>query len=162
MANWWDRERRMIHNPKPTIPKTTSGPANPNQPSFLTILPPELRKRIYELLFKRDEPVLLHDGEAYRDKLRGKLRPDAQENDERFWRPDQGDEDDEEEDYWEELEIDVEPHVKDDDFHHSFGEGIGLLLSCRQIYHEAAGILYGHNTFLFFRVLDMENDITYN
>jgi hypothetical protein len=78
----------MIRISKPTIPKTTSGPANPNQPSFLMTLPPEIRNRIYELLFKRDEPVLLHDGEAYRGSLREKLREDALENFEHLQTPD--------------------------------------------------------------------------
>jgi hypothetical protein len=133
----------MIRRPKPTIPKTTSGPANPDQPSFLTTLPPEIRNHIYELLLKRDEPVLLHDGKAYRESLYEKLREDAQEEDEK--------------EYCEEPEFDVEQYVKDDEFHHGFGESIGLLLSCRQIYHEAAGILFGHNTFLFSRVLDMDD-----
>jgi hypothetical protein len=34
-----------------------SSPTNPDAPSFLTSLPPEIRNRIYELLFIHDEPL---------------------------------------------------------------------------------------------------------
>jgi hypothetical protein len=34
-----------------------SSPTNPDAPSFLTSLPPEIRNRIYELLFVHDEPL---------------------------------------------------------------------------------------------------------
>jgi hypothetical protein len=46
----------------------------------------------------------------------------------------------------------------DEDFRHNFHEGITLLLSCRQLYHEAAGVLYSNNTFKISRVLDRHDD----
>jgi hypothetical protein len=48
-----------------SVPKTMSSPNDPGAPSFLTSLPPEMRNMIYEILFKRDEPVLVHNAEAY-------------------------------------------------------------------------------------------------
>jgi hypothetical protein len=47
------------------IPKTDSNPAEPNSPSFLATLPPELRNRVYEVLFRRNEPVLVHNTSVY-------------------------------------------------------------------------------------------------
>jgi hypothetical protein len=52
------------------IPKTVSSPADPSAPSFLSTLPPEIRNPIYEVLFKRDGEVLLHDAKAYRQQIR--------------------------------------------------------------------------------------------
>lgn len=46
------------------IPRTVSIPADANAPSLLTTLPPELRNRIYEILFKSDDPVMVHDIKA--------------------------------------------------------------------------------------------------
>jgi hypothetical protein len=51
--------------PATSIPKTISAPADPNAPSFLTTLQPEIRMRVYEVLFKRDERVLVHNAAAY-------------------------------------------------------------------------------------------------
>lgn len=51
------------------IEKVVSAPADPSAPSILTMLAPEIRNSIYEHLFKRDEPVLLHDPDAYRRSL---------------------------------------------------------------------------------------------
>ncbi|KAF1829353.1 hypothetical protein BDW02DRAFT_169257 [Decorospora gaudefroyi] len=104
------------------IPKTTSRPCNPNEASFIETLPAELRNRIYEVLFNRDQPVRFHNGRADRD--RNDREGSAQS-------------------------IDVDQRVQGDGSQHGFGNVIALLLSCRQIYHEAAGILYGRNTFLF-------------
>jgi hypothetical protein len=51
--------------PAKSIPKTISAPADPNPPSFLTTLQPEIRTCVYEVLFKNDEPVLVHNAAAY-------------------------------------------------------------------------------------------------
>ncbi|KAI4680341.1 uncharacterized protein J4E84_007989 [Alternaria hordeiaustralica] len=117
------------------IPKTTSGPADPRAPSILTTLPPEIRNRIYEYIFKRDRPVLLHDGHARLSELRQGLSWIAQDQADPL------------------LGGIVERNVQREDFHHDFDGYVGLLLSCRQVYHEAVGILYGGNTFLFSRAL---------
>jgi hypothetical protein len=46
------------------IPKVTSRPAFANKPSFLTSLQPELRNQVYEILFKRENPILIYDRDA--------------------------------------------------------------------------------------------------
>jgi hypothetical protein len=46
------------------IPKTTSVPLDGDRGSFLT-LPAEIRNIVYELLFERDGPVLVHNIAAY-------------------------------------------------------------------------------------------------
>jgi hypothetical protein len=51
------------------IPKVISSLADPSAPSFLRALLPEIRNRVYEALFKRDRPVLLHDAKIYRKYL---------------------------------------------------------------------------------------------
>jgi len=110
------------------IPKTTSGAADPGAPSILTTLPPEIRNRIYEYLFKRDGPILLNDDQ-------GRLDP------------------------WTRNYVTHSTHGgaeqqdSDGDFCQGFHGCVGLLLSCRQIYHEAVGILYGENMFLFSQAL---------
>ena len=37
------------------IPETVAGPANPDEPSFVTTLPAEIRLAIYEILFKSEK-----------------------------------------------------------------------------------------------------------
>ena len=56
----------------------------------------------------------------------------------------------------------VEHVVKEKEFCHSFCEGITLLQSCKQIYYEAAGILYGSNTFLFSQAINQLRSDLYN
>jgi hypothetical protein len=118
------------------IPKTVSSPADPSAPSFLSTLPPEIRNPIYEVLFKRDGEVLLHDAKAYREGLRQALGiegaceypgcgGDVNHN------------------------VDVESDAGDQGYRHGFEKYIALLRTCRQIHHEAAGVLYGSNTFRF-------------
>jgi len=116
---------------KPTvieIPKTTSAAADPRAPSILTTLPPETRNRIYEYVFKRDEPVLLREDSAPAEELRHGLFDNLM-----YRASEQGGE--------------------NEDFGHDLSGYVGLLLSCRQVYHEAVGILYGQNTFLFSQFL---------
>jgi hypothetical protein len=52
------------------IPKTVSSPADPDEPSLLTTLPPEIRNIVYEYLFQRDEPILIHNTDAFHDRTR--------------------------------------------------------------------------------------------
>ncbi|UPX13362.1 uncharacterized protein EKO05_0003872 [Ascochyta rabiei] len=47
------------------------------------------------------------------------------------------------------------------EFKHGFGCGISVLLSCRQIYHEFAGVLYGSNTFVITRALHCHDQNDY-
>ncbi|KAH8723202.1 hypothetical protein GQ44DRAFT_728881 [Phaeosphaeriaceae sp. PMI808] len=103
-----------ISKPIPTpIPKTRSLPADQNKQSFLTGLLPEIRVLVYEVLFKRDDPVLVYNAEAY----------------------------------------DSNPEIPVAEFVHYFHLGLPLLLSCRQIYHESAWVLYGINKFIISRPL---------
>ncbi|KAH7080003.1 hypothetical protein BKA63DRAFT_590269 [Paraphoma chrysanthemicola] len=120
-----------------SIPNTPSRPVKPSLPSFLTTLPPELRNTIYELLFTRRKPVLLHNTQAYQPKP--PTRSDC----------------DSDEEYQTALE-DCDRLIKEFDgadshFIHNFP--VALLRTCRQVYHEAVGILYGTNTFCFSRAL---------
>ena len=46
----------------------------------------------------------------------------------------------------------------DREFCHAYNMGIAVLLSCRQIYHEGAAILYGANEFMISRVTDRRDD----
>ena len=132
------------------IPRIVSSPIDPQAPSLLTTLPPEIRNTVYELFFHRGKPVLLHDGKGYRERLLRKLvgLPDPD------W--DSGSSasgagDEEEEVDFEQLarEINLELHTKDDKFRHGFATCATLLRTCRQVYHEAAGVLYGSNSFEF-------------
>jgi hypothetical protein len=112
------------------IPRTMSSAANPHAPSILTTLPGEIRNQIYGYLFKRDGPVLLHDGRACLRDLRQKLVCIVNDR-----------------------ASTAERHIEEEDFRHRLNGCAGILLSCRQVYHEAVGILYGDNTFLFSRAL---------
>jgi hypothetical protein len=118
------------------IPKTVSSPANPSAPSFLGALPPEIRNRIYEAMFKSDGTVLLHDAKAYREQFSDTLRDNLRLNEARDW--------DDEKPF-----VDVELYVEDQEFNLGFHSSIALLHTCRQIYHEATGVLYGSNVFYF-------------
>ena len=42
---------------------------------------------------------------------------------------------------------------KEQEFKHDLGCGLPLFLCCRQVYHEAAGVIYGGNTFAISRAL---------
>jgi hypothetical protein len=121
------------------IPKTLSSPANPNEPSLLTSLPPELRNTIYELLLKRDESVMLHNAEAYYPELskRSSYRSESHYNSDmaRF-------------DTAFDKCIGAASEVT-----HGFQETLSLFLVCRQVYHESIGVLYWLNSFTFSRAL---------
>lgn len=96
---------------------------------------------IYEILFKRGEPVLFHNPDAYHaiEPQRENYSSDGE---------DYFHEDIDEFESLYESEIDA-----DHEFVHDFYLGLSLLLVCRQIYHEAAGVFCGDNTFVFSQVL---------
>ena len=121
-------------------PRTASSPANPGKASFLTILPAEMRNLIYELLFKKDEPVLLHNSKAFHPKEPTQLEWPHAEDYSRHKK-----------DYFESYERDA---GLDEEFSHNFCNGINLLLTCHQLHDEASGVLYAQNTFIISRVLD--------
>ncbi|KAI4610709.1 hypothetical protein J4E83_008323 [Alternaria metachromatica] len=117
------------------IPKTKSAAADPSARSFLTTIPPEIRNRIYECLFKRDGPVILDDGQVHRA----------------LWN-------------WDHVihltQSGVEQQVRNEDLCDVFAGCTDLLLSCRQVYHEAVGILYCQNTFFFSQFLENQMRFT--
>jgi hypothetical protein len=120
------------------IPKRMSSPADPSKPSFLD-RPAEIRNAIYEFLFKREDPVLLHNAKAYHivpphdrykeyhDYYLGEL-----------------------EDFGDEYEREI---GQDQFFIHNFQLVTPFLLSCGQVYSEGVGYLYGGNEFIFSRPL---------
>ncbi|KAI4706634.1 hypothetical protein J4E89_008701 [Alternaria sp. Ai002NY15] len=125
----------------------TSSPADPSAVSLLITLPPELRNCIYEWLFERDDPVLLHNRDSFHE-AGPSLKvyngwPDPQKADDRRLQV-----------YYSSYEAEV---GTDDVFRHDFHQGLALLSSCRQIHDEASGILYGGNTFVFSRVLQLHH-----
>jgi hypothetical protein len=117
------------------IPKVISSPAEPSAPSFLSALPPEIRNGVYEALFKRDRPVLLHDAKIYHKYL-----SDVED------RSDFGAQNDSVNDT---QFVNAKLHAEDQEFHQGLKNSIALLRTCRQIYHEAAGVLYGSNVYRF-------------
>jgi hypothetical protein len=101
---------------------------------------------IYEMLFQRDEPVLLHDVDTFHA-----LKPKADRCS--YYGHDYytGAMDQFYTDY--EEEIGTDQNVR-----YGLGKSIALLLSCRQLYHEAAGVLYGKNSFVVSRFCERHND----
>lgn len=121
------------------IPKQSSRPADPCEPSFLD-RPGEIRNLIYEQLFKRAEPILLHNTDAHHA-----VEPERRfgDTDERFYA------------LTAKFNSEFESRIgADDEFTDDFHLGLPLLLVCRQIYHEAGSVFYGENTFIFSRVLN--------
>jgi len=140
------------------IPKGCSAPLDPSAPSFLT-LPAEVRNTISEYVFvlPRQPGIRIHNSDFYYDRRPYEIRA----NNESF--ADDSSEDDrvgygsrkgrhvprslkswqKRQDYeWEEAQK----------FKHEASLGLGLLKSCRQLYHETVGILYANNTFVVTRV----------
>ncbi|KAI8933698.1 hypothetical protein NX059_009416 [Plenodomus lindquistii] len=120
------------------IRKTASVPVDPDEPSFLKTLPAETRNAIYRALFERDDPILLHQPAALLSKEPKRLDyTNAQ-------------------DYHQAMDEYIgfcDKMFRDgQDFRHTLHEGLGVLLTCRQVYHEAASVLYGLNVFVFSRV----------
>jgi hypothetical protein len=116
------------------IRRTHSEPINPGQPSFLTTLPAELRNEVYKWLFHRDEPIIYTGSRSWRDPY--------------FYR----DYDHEEIMAPHELKEMEEEKKKEKErlstAPHDMGPSIAILRVCRQVYHEAVGVLYSNNTFL--------------
>jgi hypothetical protein len=130
------------------IPRTVSAPMDPDAPSLLTTLSADIRLLIFEVLFRRDGPFLLHNADAYHAE-----EPDV-------------------DDYgWEEIgaankeydDLYCSEIGQDSDFTHAYDMGIAVLLSCRQIYHEGAAMLYSANEFIISRVTNrhdcMQSDV---
>ncbi|KAH6642939.1 hypothetical protein C7974DRAFT_447774 [Boeremia exigua] len=113
------------------IQRSTSQPADPDAPSFLTTFPPEVRNAVYEILFKRDQPILVIDPEMQEEY------PAWLEDDE--YRSGDSSED--------ESQAELEAAAYMDKKTHDLNHAILLLRVCRQIYHEAVGVLYSDNTF---------------
>lgn len=106
-----------------------SHPADTRAHSFLSTFPPEIRNTLYKMLFRRSEPVVLHDSEACHPMCPRRF-------------DDGGDYNPASED---EIQI----------FRHHFGQSLSILRCCRQIHHESAAILYGKNTFVITRSLQL-------
>jgi hypothetical protein len=125
--------------PPPAAISIRNGPSEPenaHKPSFLTSLPPELRIEVYKWLFERYEPII-YDGQ-HRTKDREPVFLEVLEMcGERLSE--------------EELMSLQKPS-------HDIGPCIAMLRTCRQVYFEAAGIVYGANTFLITVNLQQHND----
>jgi hypothetical protein len=115
------------------IRNNASQSIDPNEPSFLTTLPAELRNEVYKWLFHRDEPII------YTGSWIQQREPEFVE---RYL--DSDDEDDsnstEDKPTHEELALLRKPP-------HDIGPVVGVLRTCRQVYHEAVGVLYSSNSF---------------
>lgn len=121
------------------IPKTASKPADSDAPSFLTTLPPELRNGVYEVLFKLDGPVLVHNALVYHARepesnphMDPEIFCDTVEAFDEMYETEMG---------------------GDREFHHEFHQALSFLCSCRQVYNESSGVLYGCNEFVISRAL---------
>ncbi|KAI5375235.1 hypothetical protein J4E82_006103 [Alternaria postmessia] len=110
-----------------------SSPMDPSEVSFLTTLPPEIRNQVYGYLFKREDSVLLHNAHAFHLPCRNleNYHSGLQQ-------------------YYDAYEAEI---GTDEEFWPDLHQGLGLMLSCRQVYQEASGIMYGGNTFVFSRIL---------
>ncbi|KAH7079868.1 hypothetical protein BKA63DRAFT_505230 [Paraphoma chrysanthemicola] len=124
-------------SPQPSaIPRAMSRAADLTLPSILTTLPPELRNRIYDFLYTRVDPVLLHDSAACSKQVASTPRhTQSQPQDESNPGTDRI--------------MYLKGRPLGSCFGHGFNDCMGLLVTCRQIYHEAVGVLYKSNSFLF-------------
>jgi hypothetical protein len=104
-----------------SIEKSVSTPATTDAPSFLTTLLPELRNEVYQWLFHREEPIVFTGSWSF----------------------------DREPDFIEEFIYDIPQEEKAMMLSpsHDIAPGINMLRTCRQVYHEAVGILYSSNSF---------------
>jgi len=118
-----------------TSPDTMSNVTDQCSPSFLN-LPAEMRNIIYTLLFAREGPILLRDAIVW-------WSPKPKRSNHAH-RP---------------IYHDASDLILSVDFLCNFDDALSLLRTCRQIHEEAAGILYGHNTFIVSRFsLEHDND----
>ncbi|KAF2107601.1 hypothetical protein BDV96DRAFT_637477 [Lophiotrema nucula] len=120
------------------IPNVASSAADPNKISFLDF-PAEIRNQINGELLKFDEPIVLIAPEVLgkAEKIAKKVKL-MQEIDNFSRLTDDSDSDDED-----------EAAVTDNVSHHTFDFDLNMLYTCRQVYHEAASLFYGGNTFGF-------------
>jgi hypothetical protein len=132
--------RHEGYRPRPASIVITKGVSQPatEGPSFLTVLPAELRNEVYGSLLKRDEPIIYIGSRT------------ADEPDFVSGLSDSEDDQDASELTEEETAILCAPT-------HDVGPSVALLLTCRQVYHEAVGILYGANDFLISSNLTTHN-----
>jgi hypothetical protein len=118
---------------------------DPDAPSLITTLSVDIRLLIFEVLFKRDGPFLLHNADFYHaHEPEVKKMYSDQRNADRTIKAFHNQ-------YFDELGGDHE-------FVHAYDMGIAVLLSCRQIYHEGAAILYSANEFVISRVTNRHDD----
>ncbi|KAH5328892.1 hypothetical protein HBI82_026590 [Parastagonospora nodorum] len=105
--------------------KASSCPETNDRPSFLTTLPAELRNNVYIWLFARDDPTI-YTGPGRRDR-----EPDffSKFND----------------NYDEMPSFTPEEGVCLRRPSHDLGPSVAMLRTCRQIFHEAVGVLYSGN-----------------
>ncbi|KAH6853047.1 hypothetical protein BKA58DRAFT_450396 [Alternaria rosae] len=131
------------------IPKIRSAPSDPLAPSFLT-LPAEVRNSISEYVFVLPEPIHIHNTDFYYDRKSYepyKIFPDDSSEDDRDmdWGPRTRHFANSMEE-WEERHYYLEREARI--FRNKAALGLGLLKSCRQIYHETVNFLYSDNTFI--------------
>ena len=140
------------------ISRTASVPPNNDRPSFLT-LPAEIRNMIYGLLFERDGPVMIHNVRGYYAQKPVEPKGGSQSNI-NFDSDDDGEDEHGGPSEYEQYQVSLQAwlgmlEAEEEElriFDHGLSSAFGLLKSCRQIYHESAGVLYGHNTFTLSRV----------
>jgi hypothetical protein len=129
------------------ITKGVSRPIDPGAPSLLTSVPPEVRNAIYDVLFTRDQ-VLVHNTKAYH----------AEEPDRTDYLNDGS--------YVDALDMFHQVYEAELDANVEFRDGLSsslpLLRTCRQIYHESAGVVYGRNTFVITRALNRHDNDAYD
>lgn len=115
-----------------SIPKLTSQPAGPG-PSFLVDLAPEMRNSVYDYLLEFASPIAIRYLPNHPHVLA------ISEDDDRISEA-------EDDDSVSETESPdrVAPASK-----REVQAILGILGTCRQLYHETASILYGRNTFVF-------------
>jgi hypothetical protein len=97
---------------------------------------------VYGYLFKREDSVLLHNADAFHLPCRDL---------ENYYLGLQQ--------YYDTYEAEI---GTDEEFRPDLHQGLGLLLSCRQVYQEASEIMYGGNAFVFSRILTRHTNIGTN
>jgi hypothetical protein len=120
------------------IAKGHSVPADTMRPSLLTTLPPELRNHIYERLFVSDKPIEVTSVHSYTS-----------------CHSDSSDDPDDAIDQLNAISMHYFPRWLEESRilrqnkrrRYMLFRRIAILGTCRQIYHEASGIMYGQNHF---------------
>jgi hypothetical protein len=120
------------------IPKTISHPDADDRLSFLTALPAEMRNEVYKWLFARDDPII-YTGPGRRN-TEPEFVPDFDENEEEIppFTPEEG-------------VVLRRPS-------HDLGPSVAMLRACRQIFHEAVGVLYSGNKIIVSASLNKHNE----